>query len=460
MRMKTLWFGCLLLGLGLRVSVAADRVELAEPESDARVRSVRSHVTVAGELKTATGGGKTIPLKLSSDADYRFLERRLSGVGRDAEKLRSARLYRLANSDIEVVATDAPANATQPKRSNIRLPETKYLIIAHGRREGPFLYSPSAALTFDQLELIRAPGDSLALLGLLPPADVAVGDTWKPDSWAVQMLTGLEAMLKGELTCKLEETNARAARVSFNGNAEGATLGANASVEIAGEYLFDRQRQMIARAQLKQTEKRAVGAVSPGLEVTASVVVDRSLAEGTSESELLNDAAVKDIPLEPTTEMQFLRFEAWGIRFYHDRGWHLFHQTMDDGVFRLMDQGSLIAQCNIRPVPAAAAGSHTSKDQFQADIRQTLGKKLKSITNAEQLQPLSRQDRRFLLRVTVDGEADATPMTWFYHLCASPVGQQIALVFAVETKNLEKFADRDLSIIRLLDFLPSRPAVK
>src|SRR5262245_32129350 len=103
MRMNALWFGCLLLFFDLRVSVADDPVELAEPESDARVRSVRSRVTVAGELKTATGGGKTIPLKLSSDADYRFLERRLSGVGRDAETMRSARLYRFANSNIEVV---------------------------------------------------------------------------------------------------------------------------------------------------------------------------------------------------------------------------------------------------------------------------------------------------------------------------------------------------------------------
>ncbi len=460
MRMNALWFGCLLLVLGLRVSIAADRVELAEPESDARVRSVRSRVIVAGELKTATGGGKTIPLKLNSDADYRFLERRLSGAGRDAEKLRSARLYRFANSDIEVVPTDASANATQPKKSNIRLPETKYLIIAHGRREGPFLYSPSATLTCDQLELIRTPGDSLALVGLLPPAAVAVGDTWKPESWAVQMLSGLEAMLKGEMTCKLDETNARAARVSFHGDAEGATHGANASVEISGEFLFDRQRRMISRAQLKQTETRSVGAVSPGLEVTASVVVDRSLADGASDAELLNDAAVKDIPIEPTTEMQFLRFESWGIRFYHDRGWHLFHQTKDVGVFRLMDQGSLIAQCNISPVPAAAAGSHTSEDQFQADIRQTLGKKLKSITKAAQVPPLNSQDRRYLFRVTVDGEADGAPMTWFYHLCASPAGQQIAFVFAVETKNLEKFADRDLSIVRLLDFVPPRQAVK
>ena len=124
--MKLLWLGCLLLvGLTTRVVVAADAIELVESETDARVRSVRSHVQVTGELMTAAGGGKVIPLKLSSDAQFRFLERRLSGAGRDAETLRSARLYRFASSDIEVVPSDAPKDAAAPKKSTLALPATK-----------------------------------------------------------------------------------------------------------------------------------------------------------------------------------------------------------------------------------------------------------------------------------------------------------------------------------------------
>ena len=184
--MKLRWLGCLfLISSAWQSAVWAEAIELAEPESDARVRSVRSHVQVTGELMTAAGGGKVIPLKLTSDAQYRFLERRLSGAGRDAETLRSARVYRFANSEIEVVPSDAPAGAAAPKKSTLKLPESRHLIVAHGRREGPFLYSPTATLTFDQLDLIRTPGDSLAALGLLPREPVSVGDSWKPESWAV-----------------------------------------------------------------------------------------------------------------------------------------------------------------------------------------------------------------------------------------------------------------------------------
>ena len=461
--MKHVWLGCLIyLSLAstfTTVAVAADAIEIAEPEADSRVRSVRSHVKVTGEQMAPDGGGKVIPLKLSLDAQYRFLERRLSGAGRDAETLRAARLYRFANSDIEVVPADAPAGAP-PKKSTLKLPETKHLIVAQGRREGPFLYSPTATLTFDQLELIRTPGDSLAMLGLLPREAVSVGDTWKPESWAVQMVSGIEAMLKGEITCKLEEVTDATARITFTGSAEGATVGATSGVQLVGELTFDRQQKLVSKLRVKQSEKRSVGAVSPGIEVTASVVLERSLAEETNDAKLLSDAAVAEIPIEPAPEMQFLRFESWGLRFYHDRGWHQFHQTKETTIYRLMDQGSLVAQVNVSPVPAAAAGSHTPEDQFLADIRQSLGKRLKSVTKSEQVPSRNAADRRFIYRVTVDGEADKVPMTWLYYLCAAPTGQQVAFVFAIETKQLEKFGNRDQTIIRLLEFIPTRQAQK
>lgn len=459
--MKRCWQGCVLLILAVcdAFVFAAEKIELAEPEADARVRLVRSHVQVSGQLQTAASGGKKIPLKLSADAQYRFFERRLNGAGRDAETLRSVRLYRFANNEAEVIPADAPAGAT-PKKSTLKLPENKHLIVAHGRREGAMLYSPTATLTYDQLDLISTPGDSLSVLSLLPREEITTGDSWKPESWAVQMLCGIEAMTKGDLTCKLEEADAKAARVTFSGSGEGATLGAPTTVQLTGEFTFDRLAKLMTRVRVKQTEIRAIGAARPGLEVTASVTLERSLADDNSEAKLLSDAAAAELPVEPAAEMQFLRFESWGIRFYHDRNWHQFHQTNDVAVLRLMEHGSLLAQVNVSPIPAAAAGSHTPAEQFQTDIRQTLGKKLKSITQAEPLKPRNANDRRFLFRVTADGEADGVPMTWFYHLCAAPNGQQVSFVFAVETKNLEKFNSRDLSLVRLLEFVPARQATK
>lgn len=310
--------------------------------------------------------------------------------------MRSVRLYRFANNEAEVTPADAPAGAA-PKKSTLKLPETKHLIVAHGRREGAMLYSPTATLTYDQLDLISTPGDSLSVLSLLPREGIAAGDSWKPETWAVQMLCGVEAMTKGEITCKLEEADASSARVTFTGSSEGATLGAPTTVQLTGEFTFDRVAKLMTRVQMKQT-KPARSAAKPGLEVTASVTLERSLADENSEAKLLSDAAVADLPVEPAAEMQFLRFESWGTRFYHDRDWHQFHQTNDVAVLRLVEHGSLLAQVNVSPIPPAAAGSHTSAEQFQTDIRQSLGKRLKSITKAESLKPRNANDRRFLFQ--------------------------------------------------------------
>lgn len=55
-----LWLGLVIGDLSL---IAAEKVELAEPESDTRIKLVRSQVQVSGQLKTAGGGGKTIDRK-------------------------------------------------------------------------------------------------------------------------------------------------------------------------------------------------------------------------------------------------------------------------------------------------------------------------------------------------------------------------------------------------------------
>ena len=51
-------FVLLILAASGQLLSAAEKVELAEPESDTRVRLVRSHVQVSGLLQTAAGGGE------------------------------------------------------------------------------------------------------------------------------------------------------------------------------------------------------------------------------------------------------------------------------------------------------------------------------------------------------------------------------------------------------------------
>ena len=143
------------------------------------------------------------------------------------------------------------------------------------------------------------------------------------------------------------------------------------------------------------------------------------------------------------------------MHFSHDRNWHVFHQTNELAILRLVEKGSLIAQCNVSRIQPAAPGEHTSEAQFRNDVAGALGKLLKSITKAEQIQAT---DKRFVYRVTALGESNRIPMHWIYYLCADPAGRQTVLVFSVETKLLDQLSKRDLAIVGSLEFItPKRP---
>lgn len=426
----------LLLALGSTRSVEGAHT-IEELHTKDRVFRINVSSIVDGQLETSVGEGKAVAHDLDVDAVHNYLERRLPGAGRNAAALRSLRQYEEANATIQV---DEQATST-------RLRDERRLIVAHGQREGVTLYSPKGPITYYELELLRIPGDSLTALALLPHKKVEVGEKWETDSWVIQMLTATEAVLKSELSCQLASVDAGVANVTFQGSIEGATAGASTNIEVSGRCLFDLEGGYWKRFELTQTEKRSVGAVTPGLDVTAKVVAQRSPAA--YQGPLIDDFA-ENIPLEPDESVMLLSFDSpWNIRFFHDRNWHVFHRSERVAILRLLDKGSLIAQCNVSKIPLAGPGKHTSEEQFQRDIEAALGDKLKSIDKAEQIKT---DDGRFLYRVTASGEANGLPMQWIYYLCADPSGRQVAFVFAVEKKVIDRLSNRDLGIVNSLQF--------
>ena len=209
------------------------------------------------------------------------------------------------------------------------------------------------------------------------------------------MLTDTEAASKSELTCKLESVEADVAKVSVEGTVEGATAGSTGTIEIHGFYLFDIRNQRLTQGKIEQKEKRTIGTVSPGLDVTAKVVVEHSA--GIKYPGLTEEDAAK-IPLDPPPELLKLRFRAaWNVEFLHDRDWHVFQQFPTVAVLRRLEKGTFVAQCNLAPVRQAAPGS-TSRSSGSNDIKTSLGKRLKKIESAE---TIPCDDKRFIYRVTV-----------------------------------------------------------
>jgi hypothetical protein len=426
---------CCLFGA---TTLAADKYRLEEPVDDTRVFGIGMRLDVHGKVQTRGEENKTIDLPLTASAAISYRERRLLGPGADAEGLRSARDYEQAQVDI----------AVDEEKTTVLLPDALKLAVAQGRTSGLEIYSLGGLLSAQELELLTPPSDSLGLIALLPTSEVDVGEEWSPPRWVGQFLARLEAATKSEVTCKLASVENNIAKVTFSGTVTGAVQGATSEVTLVGSFDYDLQSKSIRSADLQQTEKRSVGVVSVGLDISARLRLLRKPAQVAGR--VANVAVIDAATPEPPASALLLRFESpWSLGLLHARQWHLFKQTEQVAIFRLLDRGLFLAQCNLSPIPSAKPGDHTSAEVFEGDIRQSLGTRLKTLGQAE---VVPTTDRRFIQRVTADGVIGDRKLTWIYYLLADPSGKQASLMFALDAEQLEKLGLRDREFVQSVRF--------
>ncbi len=120
--------------------------------------------------------------------------------------------------------------------------------------------------------------------------------------------------------------------------------------------------------------------------------------------------------------------------------------TSDDSklaVFRLLDRGELVAQCNISAVPADSSKG-VNLAEFQKDVQSSLGKNFGQFINASQ----STGDAGYkILRVVVHGNVSKLPIEWVYYLIADDHGQRVSMAFTLEESLVDRFAQADRALV-------------
>ena len=417
---------------------AADKYKLEEPVDDARVFGVGTRVEITGKLQPTP---KVAALSQTASAAISYRERRLLGPGDGAESFRAVREYETAVAEIDVAGN----------KTSIRLQDPLKLIVAQGQSEGVELYALAGLLTANELDLIRSPADSLALISLLPNKEVEVGDHWTVNDWSFQMLTALDAVVTGKLECTLESVEKGIARIKLDGKLEGAAVGSTTEVTITGFFSYHLEGKYIADTDFVQTETRALGPVSPALDIKARVRLLRSPAKTSGR---LSDQKIIDLAAtEPAETAKFLRFESpWNIGIQHGRHWHLYKVDETVAVFRLLDEGNFIAQCDMASIAPVKPGEHLAEQTFLSDIRRSLGERLRSMNKGE---VVPSSDRKFVFKVLAEGVVGERQMTWVFYLVADPSGRQASLMFAVDTDLAETLAKYDRELVDNLKFGPA-----
>ena len=86
------------------------------------------------------------------------------------------------------------------------------------------LFSPKGPFNMDELELVTAVGESLALDQLLPGKPVKIGESWKISDDTMALLLALEEITSNSVQMVLNEVTPEFARFELAGQVEGRTL--------------------------------------------------------------------------------------------------------------------------------------------------------------------------------------------------------------------------------------------
>ncbi len=426
--------------------VVAEKLELKESYTNAQVYTCQAEIASKGEESFTKSKGQEAREPLVAKATFQFSERRLAPAGRDALAFRAIRKFNMAS-----VTTTVGDLTTDAKLS----PAAK-TIISSGYREGVRHYSPAVKLDRDSLDLLEIPGDPLVLAALLPLEPVDVDDEWKPSDWVMQMLTGIEAVESSALTCKLAAANSISAKITFSGKVKGQRYGATTEVDVNGTLIFDMRTSHVAKTQAIYIIKSDIGTIIPGLDIKVTSNLVRTVSD---KAELFSDGEIESVPLDPSQDLLNLTFDApdWGVKLEHQRNWHLFQAVLKGAnpvtIFRLVEHGTLVCQCNFSPLLKLAPGAIVPSEQFEADIQESLGMSFKKFGERDQI---STEDGRQILRVFVEGEQEIKggkgsaliSMTWIYYLVIDPTGRQLSFVFAVESPLVKQLNDRDLEFVK------------
>lgn len=357
-------------------------------------------------------------------------------------------------------------------------PATSTLIVAISPAVTHF--APDAPLTREEAELVAIAFDPLLLDRLLPPADAGSAE-WRPSAELVAALLAIDTVGRpvdepqtdsasagdspdsakgGPLLARVEPAAdpEGAMKLIVTGTVHGAVDGVPTTIRVEGSYELDATGQRVKSGVVRLREKRLAGHVSPGFECDASFQMARRPAAG-SQAVPTADAAVltgmeaawaRLVSGKSEGTPRSLRFEDPDRRFtlVHDARWRAVADDSRGLVLRMVDDGALLAECTVSPLPPGEAGM--SIEDFRRDIERSLGGRLGRFTASEEL-AAGRSPLR-VLRVVSEGTTDGVPLEWRHYLVEDRLAEdgrrsRMAVTFAVERRFADRFGRADADFI-------------
>ena len=419
----------------------------AQAESYLLKPSLRNHVTSTVSLSLEMGGellsqedGKLQSQPVSVAGKVLYHERLLKWSPEATELARSVRQYEEASATIKV--EDVGVQRTLPTNRRALLVEIRDGYVA--------IDSLSERLTREQLDLVNVVGNSLAIDRLLPGRKIAEGEGWDHDKATVAPLLGMDHVAVCEVRSVVTGESNNQVQIRLAGTVHGTIDGAPTEIELRGAYLFHLDRQRITKFNLAVREKRTASVVVPGLDIVAQVRL--TIFPAAKKDQLGADVAAQASDTSrPLRRALLYDGEQLGFRFLHSAAWYITAEQSDVLSLRHLREGDLTAHCNLSTLPPRSAGRETTLEQFERDVRTSIGAHLEKVTASRQW---TTSQGNTCLGVVALGKVKEVPVQWRYYLIAAPGLPRVSIALTVEQSLIDKFADADRQLIDSLELFP------
>jgi hypothetical protein len=304
----------------------------------------------------------------------------------------------------------------------------------------PVLFSPNGPLTRSELDLVDVQGNSALLDRLLPGRKVAIGEKWAIAADSLAALLSLDAAYQADVAASLVSVDKGLAIVELGGDVSGSAGGVPSDLRLNATYAFEVAERRITSLSMAIEEKREIGPAEPGFEVSARVEVT---IEPLERSNALTDEVLAQAARAKDQTLLAYISPGAGLRLLHARRWRMLHENEHTAVLRLIENGNVLAQCNLHRLADLAPDKLPTLEDFQADIKKSLGEHFGQFLEAGADETPVGLRR---LRVTVSGIVSDVPIRWNYYHLSDNAGRQATCAFTLQQAQLEQLGDDDLKI--------------
>ncbi|MCA9194313.1 MAG: hypothetical protein KDB03_21235 [Planctomycetales bacterium] len=320
-------------------------------------------------------------------------------------------------------------------------------------------YSDTAEiLNYQEVELLSSPINTAVLDLLLPTVPAKPNQRWNLSAGDAAKIFNLDAVHLCEISAHIVKVDGAEAVMELEGNLEGSANSVHTKLQVTGNFRakLGRQCTLVTWVGAVIHEQRDVSQSEPGFDITARVRLIRA-EESESPIQITYDQLIaKSREDESTRWLSRFSSEAGAFSLLADRKWSFYVNGGEESILRLVENNSVIAQCNVSRLSKMPSGTQITLEGFQSDIQQSLSTNFGEILEARETVTSSKLR---CLRGVVMGTIDEVPIQWIYAHVSDDTGRRMAIVFTLAADKVDRLAGSDEQIVDSFQFLASNESV-